>query len=58
MTVATAPDSELNSSTSEIVDFESIRSSVGEISRHSALFFFSTMFALACNYFFKLFVAR
>jgi O-antigen/teichoic acid export membrane protein len=58
MTIATAPDSELNSSPGEIVDFESVRSSVGQISRHSALFFSSTMFALACNYFFKLFVAR
>jgi hypothetical protein len=42
----------------EIVDFQSVRSSVGEISRQSALFFSSTLFALACNYFFKVFVAR
>lgn len=42
----------------EAIDFQSIRSSIGDISRHSALFFLSTVFALACNYFFKLFVAR
>jgi O-antigen/teichoic acid export membrane protein len=42
----------------EIVDFQSVRSSMGEIGRQSALFFSSTIFALACNYFFKLFVAR
>jgi O-antigen/teichoic acid export membrane protein len=42
----------------EIVDFQSVRSSVGEISRQSALFFSSTLFALVCNYFFKVFVAR
>jgi O-antigen/teichoic acid export membrane protein len=48
----------MNSPPEEVVDFESIRSSVGEISRQSALFFSSTIFALACNYFFKVFVAR
>ena len=48
----------LSASSEEIVDFQSVRSSVGEISRQSALFFSSTLFALACNYFFKLFVAR
>ena len=42
----------------QTVDFCSIRTSVGEIGRHSALFFSSTVFALGCNYFFKLFVAR
>jgi O-antigen/teichoic acid export membrane protein len=47
-----------DSSAEEIVDFQSVRSSVGEISRQSALFFSSTLFALACNYFFKVFVAR
>jgi O-antigen/teichoic acid export membrane protein len=48
----------VDSSPGEIVDFDSVRSSVGEISRQSALFFTSTIFALACNYFFKVFVAR
>jgi O-antigen/teichoic acid export membrane protein len=42
----------------EVVDFQSVRSRIGEIGRQSVLFFSSTVFALACNYFFKLFVAR
>jgi O-antigen/teichoic acid export membrane protein len=47
-----------NTSSKEIVDFQSVRSSIGEISRQSAIFFSSTVFALACNYLFKLYVAR
>ena len=59
MAVAPSPLAGTNSSlTEKIVDFQSVRSSIGEIGRQSALFFSSTVFALACNYFFKLFVAR
>jgi O-antigen/teichoic acid export membrane protein len=58
MNTAQAHASEVSSASAETLDFQSIRGSVGEISRQSMLFFSSTLFALGCNYFFKLFVAR
>jgi O-antigen/teichoic acid export membrane protein len=57
---AVAPEagSQLKRSSGDVLDFVSIRSSVGEITRQSAIYFASTIFALTCNYFFKIFIAR
>lgn len=56
--VAPEPGSQLKRSSGDVLDFVSIRSSVGEITRQSAIYFSSTIFALTCNYFFKIFIAR
>jgi O-antigen/teichoic acid export membrane protein len=56
--VAPGPGSQLKRSSGDVLDFVSIRSSVGEITRQSAIYFASTIFALTCNYFFKIFIAR